>query len=308
MNLQQLEYLLAIKKYRHYVKAAEACGVTQPTLSAMIQKLEEELGVKLIDRSSQPHNLTPVGDRIAEKAVEVLNGVGSIEDIAKEEKGGLTGHVRIGILPTISPFLLPRLIPAQHRLSPDLELQFVELTTAECEDKLKENEIDVAIVAGDLSEDSCEVVPLYFEEFIGYVSRNEPLFESKLLKSSEVNPKSLWLLDEGHCFRNQLVRFCSLEVVHDRRIDYNLGGIETYMHLVEAGHGITFVPELAIQTMGPRQKELLRPFALPRPVRPIILIHNPTYMRRSIIDHLTDIIKSVVPEEMLKLRQGQTLA
>ncbi|KGL53435.1 transcriptional regulator [Porphyromonas canoris] len=308
MNLQQLEYLHALKKHKHFVKAAEACNVTQPTLSAMIQKLEAELGVTLVDRAHQPIRLTAVGEKIAAKAHDVLGVIRSVEELAAEEKEGLSGSVRIGVLPTIAPFLLPRIITAQKKIAPSLNIHFIELTTGKCEQELCAGNIELAILAGDLKGDGFALHPLYYEEFIGYVSRNEPLFAEEKIKSMKVDPKTLWLLDEGHCFRNQLLRFCSLPAVKERRIDYELGGIETYMHLVEGGYGITFVPELAVSTMSKAQKELLRPFAIPRPVRPISLVHTQSYVRESIVSHLCELIRSVVPSEMHEIRVGQMLA
>ncbi len=308
MNIQQLEYLLALRKHRHFVKAAEECGVTQPTLSAMISRLEDELGVKLIERTAHPLSLTPIGDKVADHAAEVLISVRGITDIVAEEIGECTGDINIGILPTITPFLLPKLIRMHDRIAEKMNVRFFELTTAQCEARLLDGSLDLAIVAGDLKESRYTSHTLYYEEFVGYVSRNEPQFASEFLRSSELNPDRLWLLDEGHCFRNQLVRFCSLAEVHERRINYVLNGIETYMHLVEEGRGITFVPELAVETMSKQQKELLRRFAIPRPVRPIMLIHSPSYMRESVVQHLAEIIREAVPSRLHTLGKDQTLA
>lgn len=308
MNIQQLEYLLALRKYRYFTKAAEECNVTQPTLSAMIAKLEDELGVKLLDRSTQPLSLSPIGERIADQAIEVLHGIKSIEGLAAEEKGEFSGIVTIGILPTIAPFLLPLLLPVCHKNMGDMEIRFVELTTSACEAGLRDGTIDVAILAGDLQEDRFVTHTIYYEEFVGYVSKMDPLYASPLMRSSEIDPQSLWLLDEGHCFRNQLIRFCEFKKNHPKRINFTLGGIETYMRLVEAGHGMTFVPELAVETLSKSQKEHLRRFAIPRPVRPIMLVHSPSYMRAKVIEHLTSLILSAVPERMHTIHRDQTLA
>lgn len=308
MNIQQLEYLLALRKYRHFVRAAEECGVTQPTLSAMIAKLEDELGVKLLDRSSQPLSLSAIGERVADQALEVLRGVKGIEGLAAEERDKVSGEVSIGILPTVAPFLLPRLLPICHKHMGNMEIRFVELTTSACEAALRDGAIDVAILAGDLQENKFVTHNIYYEEFVGYVSRNEPLYSASFIRSSEIDPRSLWLLDEGHCFRNQLIRFCEFKKTHPKKINFTLGGIETYMRLVEAGQGVTFVPELAIESLSKSQKELLRRFAIPRPVRPVMLVHTPTYMRAKVIDHLTTLIRMAVPERMHILHKDQTMA
>lgn len=308
MNIQQLEYLLALRKYRHFVKAAEECGVTQPTLSAMIAKLEDELGVKLLNRSTQPLSLSRIGERVADQAVKVLHNIRGIEGIAAEEKDEVSGTVTIGILPTIAPFLLPILLPICRKNMGNIDIRFVELTTSLCEEGIKDGSVDLAIIAGDLRGDKLITRTLYYEEFIGYVSRNESLFASSFIRSSEIDPQALWLLDEGHCFRNQLIRFCDFKKTHPKRINFTLGGIETYMRLVEAGHGITFVPELAINTLNDKQKELLRRFAIPRPVRPVMLAYHPTYVRCKVIEHISELILKAVPEKMHTIHRDQTLA
>ena len=308
MNIQQLEYLLALRKYRHFVRAAEECGVTQPTLSAMIAKLEDELGVKLLDRSSQPLSLSAIGERVADQAVEVLRGVRGIEGLAAEERDEISGVVSIGILPTVAPFLLPLLLPICHKHMGNMEIRFVELTTSACESALRDGSIDVAILAGELKDNKLVTHTVYYEEFVGYVSHNEPLYSASFIRSSEINPRSLWLLDEGHCFRSQLIRFCEFKKTHPKQINFTLGGIETYMRLVEAGHGVTFIPELAIETLSKTQRELLRRFAIPRPVRPVMLVHTSSYMRTKVIDHLSSLIRSAVPERMHTIHSDQTMA
>lgn len=309
MTLQQLEYLIALDKHKRFAKAAEACNVTQPTLSTMIQRLEEELGVILFDRSRQPVVPTAIGLRLIEQAKRILSEAGKIPEIIKEEKEEICGHVTIAVLPTIAPFLLPRLMPmmGDNKLK-NLSIELIELTTSRCLAKLQDRTIDMAIIASEAQVEGLEDHLLFYEEFMGYVSRNEKLYEESTLRSSLVEPSRLWLLGEGHCFRDQLVRFCQLKGFHDRRIQYTEGSLQAFMRLVESGRGITFLPALALDSLSPEQKKLVRPFAKPRPVREIRLAHRTDYVRNSLKELLiTSIIKSV-PEEMLSLSVEQSIA
>lgn len=308
MNIQQLEYLLALRKYRHFVKAAEECGVTQPTLSAMIARLEDELEVKLLDRSSQPLSLSPIGERIADEAMGVMRGIRSIVSLAEDEHSSLSGKVTVGILPTIAPFLLPLLLPRMSKKMAGVSVKFIELATSACEAGLREGSLDLAIVAGDMKDQKWVRHTLYYEEFVGYVSQKSPLYTSTLIRSADIDPESLWLLDDGHCFRNQLVRFCEFKKAHPKHIDFVLGGIETYMRLVESGHGVTFVPELAVETMSGTQKEYLRRFAIPRPVREVMLVHTPLFARSKLVEYIRALIISAVPERLLTMHRDQALA
>ena len=210
MTLQQLEYIVAVYRTRHFVKAAEACGVTQPTLSAMIQKLEAELDVKLFERSSQQVVPTPIGKVVVEQAWKVLNRARKIKDIIAEEKKALTGTFRLGILPTIAPYLLPRFFPRLMRENSSLEIRVVEMKTAYIRRAIDRGEIDAAVMVdtGDL--DDYALTTLFYEQFLAYVSPSDQLSAKKSIKTSDLSNELLWLLDEGHCFRDQLVKYCAI--------------------------------------------------------------------------------------------------
>lgn len=305
MTLQQLEYILAVNQFRHFAKAAEYCRVTQPTLSAMIQKLEEELEAKIFDRSQQPVCPTPVGTRIIEQAHQVLVEAGRIKNIIEEEKHSLTGTFKLGILPTIAPYLLPRFFPQLMKKYPELDIRVVEMKTNDIKKALQTEEIDAGIVASLNGMDDFFQTPLFYEQFYAYVSRENTLWDHNVIRTSDLTGEQLWLLDEGHCFRDQLVRFCQLKAARASQLAYHLGSMETFMRMVESGKGVTFIPELAVLQLGEVQKELVRPFAIPCPTRQIVMLTNRNFIRSTLKEALTQEIQKVVPKEMLTLKATQ---
>ena len=305
MTLQQLEYIVAVYRTRHFVKAAEACGVTQPTLSAMIQKLEAELDVKLFERSSQQVMPTAIGKVVVEQAWKVLNRARKLKDIVAEEKKSLTGTFRLGILPTIAPYLLPRFFPRLMRENSSLEIRVVEMKTADICRAIDRGEIDAAVMVdtGDL--DDYALTTLFYEQFLAYVSPSDQLSAKKSIKTSDLSNELLWLLDEGHCFRDQLVKYCQLKAAKTSQSAYSLGSIETFMRIVENGQGVTFIPELATMQLTPTQKELVRPFAIPIPTREVVMATSKAFVRQSLLDMIVGQIRNSVPEKMLKLNNTE---
>ena len=307
MTLQQLEYILAVDHFRHFAKAAEHCRVTQPTLSAMIQKLEEELGTKIFDRTKQPVCPTQIGEKILIQARLVLEQTSRVMELIREEEGSLTGTFRLGVLPTIAPYLLPRFFPRLMEMYPELDIRITEMKTPRILQTLRDGKIDAGLVATQPQESGYTGTTLFYESFYGYVSREENLFQKDRIRTSDITGERLWLLDEGHCFRDQLIRFCQLEKVRVNQMAYHLGSMETFMRMVEGGKGITFIPELAVHQLSDGQKELVRPFAVPRPTRQIVLVTRHDFIRHCILDVLKEAIQKSVPKEMLVLQPLQQL-
>ena len=293
---------MAVYRTRHFVKAAEACGVTQPTLSAMIQKLEAELDVK---RSSQQVMPTAIGKVVVEQAWKVLNRARKLKDIVAEQKKSLMGTFRLGILPTIAPYLLPRFFPSLMRENPSLDIRVVEMKTAEIRRAIDRGEIDAAVMVdtGDL--DDYVLTTLFYEQFLAYVSPSDQLSAKKSIKTSDLSNEFLWLLDEGHCFRDQLVKFCQLKAAKTSQSAYSLGSIETFMRIVENGQGVTFIPELASMQLTSTQKALVRPFAIPIPTREVVMATSKSFVRQSLLDMIAGQIRKSVPEKMLKLNNTE---
>ena len=293
MTIQQLEYILAVDQFRHFARAAEYCRVTQPTLSAMIQKLEDELGVKLFDRTVQPVCPTPIGQKVIDQARVILAQAAQVKEIISEDKQSLSGVFRLGVLPTIAPYLLPRFFPQLMEKYP--------------EQALHAGDLDAGIIASKLEDTFLTEETLFYEQFYAYVSRKEPSFKHDVIRTSDITGEHLWLLDEGHCFRDQLVRFCQMEAVKVSQMAYRLGSMETFMKMVESGKGITFIPELTVAQLTEEQRQLVRPFAIPRPTRQVVLATNRDFIRHSLLCVLKEEIKAAVPKEMLTLQSIQCL-
>ena len=307
MTLQQMEYIVAVEKYRHFGKAAEQCQVTQPTLSAMIQKLEEELEVKIFDRSRQPVVPTATGMLVISQAKNVLKQVGMMKDIVNEEKETLAGTFHIGVLPTIAPYLLPRVFPILLQKYPMLDIRVSEMKTKDIKVALDEGTIDAGIVADLSGMEQYHKTPLFYEPYQVYISRGSELYSREVIKTSDLADVELWLLDEGHCFRDQFLKFCQLKSARSSQEKYRLGSLETFMRMVESGRGATFIPALAVHQMCEKQIELVRPFAVPCPTRKIIMLTHENFIRHKVINMLVREIQEAVPNEMLTTKATQIL-
>ncbi|MBP3680011.1 MAG: hydrogen peroxide-inducible genes activator [Bacteroidaceae bacterium] len=307
MTLQQLEYIIAVDECRHFARAAEQCRVTQPTLSAMIQKLEDELGARIFDRNRQPIAPTAVGELVIKQARETLRQSKTIQEVVFEEKASLGGVFRLGILPTIAPYLLPRFFPQLMSKYKGLDIQVAEMKTKDIKQALIDGKIDAGILAQIDGLDDYYQTPLLYEQYFAYVSQGSGLFDNKLVRTSDLAGEQLWLLDEGHCFRDQLLRFCQLKSAQVSQLAYRLGSMETFMRMVESGKGVTFIPELAVEQLGESQKQLVRPFAIPVPTRQLVMITNKTFIRETLLKALVNDIQKCVPKGMLSLKGTQKL-
>src|SRR3970040_934371 len=246
MNLHQLEYIIAVDTHRHFAKAAEKSFVTQATLSMMIKKLEDELEIKIFDRSRQPVIPTKEGEEFIKRAKQVIAEVGRLKDFASEIKGEITGELHIGIIPTLAPYLLPLFLKNFIKKYPQLKVFIKEMITEEIIRQLKMGEVDIGLVATPLDEPSLKEYPLFYEEFFAYSSRGEIYPDSKYLFPKDIDLKHLWLLEEGHGLRNQVLNFCELKKkeIETENLHYEAGSIETLINLVDKYEGVTIVPHL----------------------------------------------------------------
>ena len=303
MTLQQLEYVVAVNRLRHFAKAAAYCGVTQPTLSAMIQKLEAELGVRLFDRTAGRVIPTAIGEAVAERAEKTLAMARGIRDLVANEKQKVSGRFRLGILPTIAPYLLPRFLPQLCATHPEMELRVVEMKTSDICRAVRQGDLDAAILVRLDGMEEFSLQTLFYEQFMAYVSRTDKLFTHERIRTSDLNDEYLWLLDEGHCFRDQLVKFCHLKAAQSSQNTYSLGSIETFMRMVEGGKGITFIPQLALEQFSSQQREMVRPFAIPVPTREVVLMTRNDFVRDAVSRLLCQSVRAAVPKEMLKMQR-----
>jgi len=296
---------MAVYRFRHFAKAADYCEVTQPTLSSMIQKLEDELGVKIFDRRQQPVQPTQVGKQVIEQAWKVLLRAERLKKTVEEEKKSLQGTFNIGVLPTIAPYLIPNFFPQLMNDYPEMDVRITEMKTQDMKRAMRHGDIDAGILARVEGLEDMECHTLYYEQFYAYVSKDAPLYENSSIKTTDLKGEMLWLLDEGHCFRNQLVKFCQLKAATRSKRAYNLGSIETFMRIVENGKGVTFIPELILRQLNEQQKQLVKPFALPVPTREIVMMTEKNFIRTTLLNTVMESIRLSVPKEMLKLRQTQ---
>jgi LysR family hydrogen peroxide-inducible transcriptional activator len=300
MNIQQLEYIVALDKHRHFQRAAESCGVSQPTLSALIQKLEEELDLTLFDRKSHPINTTDSGRAVIDQARVVLYHIAQLKEMTRSEKELDRGTVRIGVIPTVAPYILPRLFKQMQQMSPQIELRAFELRTAVIIEQLRKAELDMAILATPLEQPDFLEVPLYYEKFAAYVSPAEELYNKDEIAAHEMPTEHLWVLKEGHCMRNQVFNFCQTQSAYSAT--YEAGSIDTLIKIVDENGGYTVIPELHLPLLHADQQRHVRLLAAPTPVREISLVIRQDYVRERMINSVADAVKAIIPEEMLNTR------
>ncbi|WP_121352110.1 hydrogen peroxide-inducible genes activator [Flavisolibacter nicotianae] len=303
MNLQQLEYIVAVDTHRHFEKAAEQCFVTQATLSMMIKKLEQELDVILFDRSKQPVVPTETGKAIIEQARVILKETQQLKLLSKEAKSGIAGELRIGVIPTVAPYLLPLFLTAFLKKFPAVKLKIVEQTTEHLLRLLSTDKLDVAIMATPLSEKGFLETHLFYEEFKVYVAETNRSLKKKYILAEDIDINKLWLLEEGHCLRSQVLNLCEIQkqqaIVH--HLDYETGSIESLLKITEMNGGITIVPELATIHFEKKVKEKLRHFKPPVPVREISLVTYRHFVKKGLLHVLeksiVQAVKAYLPQK-----------
>ena len=296
MTLQQLEYIIAVDNYRHFVKAADSCGITQPTLSSMIRKLEEELDVVIFDRNSHPVRPTIAGEEVLRQARMVVYHAKQLQETSLSEKKRASGNIHIGITPTIAPYIIPKLF---HRVNdnPDITMQASELHRNVLIDKLKNAELDMAIMSCPHEVEGLLSVPLYREKFFAYVSPSDPLYDQESICSRTMPSERLWALKHEISFQLQVSEFCDQE--SQRSLLYESGNIATLLHIVNENEGFTIVPELHIPMIREEHRCNLRPLVDPIPVRVVSLFIRSDYVREALLNFVVNAIKTIVPEHMI---------
>jgi len=302
MTFTQLEYIIAIDTCRHFANAAEQCHITQPTLSMQVQKLEEELEVKIFDRSKQPVVPTEAGIAIIEQARVILAQRNELLESILARKGLVAGELRIGIIPTLAPYLLPLFIQPFIKKHPGVKIVVHEMMTELIITRLREGKIDAGILVTPLQEPGINEIVLFYEELMAYVSRKNAAYEKNYVLPQDIDPNKLWLLEEGHCFRSQIVNLCELRKIsrETSRFDYEAGSIETLRRMVEMNDGITIIPELATLDMPPKQAQLIRRFKKTPPVREVSLVVHRNFVKKKLVDLLRQEILSTIPEKIRK--------
>ena len=295
MTITQLNYVLAVAEYQNFTKAAEKCFVTQPTLSMQIQKLEDQLGIQIFDRSKKPIELTEVGRKIVNQAKNIVNEADRINDIVDQQKGFIGGEFRLGIIPTVMPTLLPMFLKTFIKRYPKVKLRIEELTTEEIIQRIKDGHLDAAIAATPLKQDQIKERVLFYEPFVGYVPKNHRLSSKLKLEVSDLNINEMLLLEDGHCFRDGVINLCkSLKQQDEEAFQLQSGSIEMLVKLSNEGLGMTLLPYLHTLDLKDYEKSNLHHFNEPTPAREVSLIYNKSELKIQIIEALHTTISGVI--------------
>ena len=310
MTLTQLEYVLAVDQYRHFAQAARACYITQPTLSMQLHKLEEELGIKIFDRSKQPVLPTEQGLEVIEQARKIIAERDLLLEITHHKKDEVSGFLRLGIIPTLAPYLLPLFVNSFIKKFPLVKLQVTELNTTSLVQKVKEGSIDAGILVTPLQDNSVQEEPLFYEEMVAYVSKSNSAYQKNYVLPGDIDPNKLWLLEEGHCFRSQIANLCELKRKSNQgsSFEYEAGSFETLRRMVDLYDGVTVLPELALSGLSPRQKDQVKKFRQPTPVREVSMIVRRAYLKRKLLEALKAEILQGIPEKLKKNKNSYVVS
>ncbi len=299
MTLIQLSYLLALDKHRHFRLAAESLHVTQPTLSTQVQKLEEELDVMLFDRGSHPILPTRIGREVIAQARVVVAEAERLGQLVQAAAGEMEGELRVGILSTLAPYLLPIVLTPFARRYPGVALIFEELAADQIAAHIQRDLLDAGLVATEVTEAGISEVPLFEEPLVGYVAPGHRLYDQEGIRPEDLHRNDLWLLSPGHCFRDQTLTLLQGEppsASEQNVVEFESGNLETLQRLVDRGHGMTLLPLLAVQVAGSHAPESVRPFHHPSPSRVVRLIHAQSLVKRRPIEALAaEIVHAVGP-------------
>jgi LysR family transcriptional regulator, hydrogen peroxide-inducible genes activator len=296
MNLQQLEYIVALDLHRNHVKAADHCHVTQPTLSMMVKKLETELGLKIFDKS-QPLKPTAAGEIVVQRARQILQEIKNLKEFIKTEKDSIEGDFRLGVIPTLAPYLLPRFLNEFLKKHPGISFTVVEMQTDEIIKQLKSNRLDIAILVTPLDDKEIREVPVFYEPILLYTSDNLKYYSQDKVDVKSLTQENLLLLEEGHCFRGQVMNLCTTKgkKVH-HQLNYQSGSFETLKAMVDNNYGYTLIPELSVNNKNKHVKH----FTSPEPVREVSLAVHHCFVKEALLTKLRDAILKSIPVHFRK--------
>tara|TARA_X000000950_G_scaffold107455_1_gene135382 strand:+ start:1827 stop:2759 length:933 start_codon:yes stop_codon:yes gene_type:complete len=293
MTITQLKYTLAVAEHGNFTTASEKCFVTQPTLSMQVQKLEEELGITIFNRSTKPLQVTEVGEKVLNQARKIIEESTRMNDVISEEKGIIGGTLKVGIIPTVTSTLLPLFLNIFTKKHKNVDLKIEEFNTETLVQKLEDNSIDCAIAATPLSNDKVLERPLYYEPFVAYVPKHHSLSGNKYLELDDLTNGDLLILQDGHCFRNQVLNLCSLEDLN-KQYELKSGSFETLINLSNNGPWMTIIPYLHSNNLSPKNIENIIPFQDPAPAREISMIYSKSQLKLPVINALMSNISSVI--------------
>lgn len=307
MTIQQLEYIIAVDRFRHFGQAAESCFVTQPTLSAQVGKLEKELDVTLFDRSKMPVIPTESGEILIAQARRIVAESKAMYELVAQMKGDVGGMLKLGIIPTLAPYLLPLFIRSFIEHYPSIKLKVEELVTEEIVKRLKNDELDIGIVVTPLEESGIVEKPIFYEKFYAYLSVNHPHLKKNRLTISDILGEDLWVLQQGHCFRDQVLALCEPSQFQRMNFHYESGSLEGLKNLVNRYHGVTLLPELATLDLNAEEKSRVRPFEGEQPIREVSIVLTRNYLKKRQVELLYHEIANAVPVQMTSKHHGKVV-
>ena len=307
MTLTQIEYVLAIAEEGSFVEAAKKRFVTQPALTTQVKNLEEELGVMIFDRTKKPIAPTVIGKQIIEQAKEIINQSRKLPDLVKEYQQVEKGDISIGIIPTISPYLVPLFINNFSKDNENTNISVQEEITEEIIHKLKNGQLDAGIIATPVDTTGMVTIPLYYEKFFAYVSRSNPEYTKAEVNISELNVDDIWLLKEGNCFRNQVINICKKSNNQPFRDHFRFEShsIESLIRIVEVKNGITLVPELSLPGIPAKNQDMIKKIEGMTPIREISIVVTRQFLKRRIIDRLQYAIQDSIPKDIWTEKRGE---
>lgn len=303
MTLQQMEYIVAVDRYRHFARAAESCGVSQSTLSSLVQKLEFELDVAIFDRSSHPVKPTPVGEEIVARAKQLLFNAAQVRELVASRKGESVGKIALGISSTVAPYLLPKMLKYLSVNHPDIELYVHEARTAAIISQIERGELDIALMATPLDNPELLEIPVYHERLMAYVSPREPMYAEMELWTDRLPAASVWVLREGYCPNRGIFPFCNSRAT--RQAVYEAGSVETLIRIVDENGGYAIIPELHLPLLSESQRANVRVLTGPEPMREIAMVVHRNFVRERMLNILADAIKTIISPSMIDSRLGK---
>ncbi len=301
MTITQLEYVVAVATYKSFVAAAEKCFVTQPTLSMQIQKLEDELGIKLFDRNKHPIAITAMGEAIVDQARIILSECEKINELIQSQQTTISGTFKMAVIPTIAPYLLPGLLENYNKAYPDVKLIVKEMETDQILVAIRNNEIDAGLLSTPLNENGIKEYPLFSEPLVAYFAEGEKALKKRMVTPADISLDRIWLLNEGHCLRNQVLDLCSDHVEKlqaEKPYRYESSNVETLRKMVDTNKGMTVLPEFATFEFSEDRMERVRYFEDPEPVREISMVTSGHFVKLTLLQTIMDSILKLVPEKM----------
>ena len=308
MTLQQLQYIVALDNHRHFVRAADSCFVAQPTLTLQVKKLESQINLVIFDRSSQPLKPTPMGELFIAKARQILRDIEQLKHLVNSNRNEVSGTFRLGIIPSLSQYLLPLFMPEFSQAFPETVLEVKEWQSDAIIEGIQKDLLDIGILATPLEEPSLREVPIFYEPFLIFANEHDPILSHKSISPSDLEQEELWLLEKGHCFRNQSLNICAKKSNGNgklRNIQLEGGSLETLKRMVSKTSGYTLIPELSYNKHT--DQHLTRRFREPQPVREVSLVMHKSFTKELLINELRKSIMANTPKSFRKNTKFHTV-